>query len=153
MHPYTEAALRRLGASADGFASEPLDAEHVEWADLILTMTADHRDEVLAVSPRGMRKVFTLGEAAALSGDLPATIASDDLAGLLGQARGRRRGALHADDVTDPIEGPAGLHEEVVDEIARHLSTLLDALAVRMPRESDTVQMVRLPPVPPARRA
>jgi hypothetical protein len=52
-------------------------------------------------------------------------------------------------DVVDPIEGPFGVHADVVDQIAAalgHITRILDGRGI----EASTVRMPRLPPVPNA---
>ena len=144
VHPHTAAALARLGIRTDGFASRRLSAADAEWADLILTISAQHRDAVLAVYPRGLRKVLTLREAAALSTVLPSGLDADRLAAALAEARSLHRGVVGDYDVVDPIDGPAELHAGVVDHISAALRTLL---AVLVPGDA-TVRMPHLPPAP-----
>ncbi|HEX2073731.1 MAG TPA: hypothetical protein VHF92_08100 [Geodermatophilus sp.] len=145
VHPHTAAALARLGVGTDGFASRRLSAADAEWADLILTMTTDHRDAVLAVYPRGLRKVFTLREAAALSTVLPEDVEPARLVTALAEARSLHRGLVGAYDVVDPIDGPPDLHAEVVGQISAALGTLLAVLGA-----GDAVRRPHLPPVPGA---
>jgi protein-tyrosine phosphatase len=71
MHPYTAATLEALGVDAGGSAARRLGPECVEAADLVLTATADQRDEVLGMLPVALRRTFTLLEFARLSAHLP----------------------------------------------------------------------------------
>jgi protein-tyrosine phosphatase len=158
MHPYTEAALSRHGVDADEFTSRRLTEDVLDWADVVLTMTAQHRQEAVTLNPRALRKSFTLLEAEALlelvpPDQLEQAIASRDLADLFNRGRSLagarfRRGDL---DVVDPIDGPAALHLDVVDIIVGALSPLADVLD-RGRVHDMTVRMYRLPPVPPPRR-
>src|SRR4051794_12794403 len=66
MHPDTVQVLQRYGGGAPGFAAPQVTARMVEDADLTLTMTRDHRREVLEVAPRALARTFTVREAAAL---------------------------------------------------------------------------------------
>ncbi len=144
VHPHTTAALARLRIRTDGFASRRLSAADAERADLILTMTADHRDAVLSVYPRGLRKVFTLREAAALSTVPPEDVEPDRLAAAPAEARSLHRGVIGDFDCADPIDGPRALHAEVVDQISTALRTLLALLGA----DAATVRRPHLPPVP-----
>ncbi len=155
MHSRTERALARHGVDSAGFTSRRLSERDVEWADLVLTMTGDHRDEVVGISPRGLQKVFTLLEAAALAQALGSAWSpgSAPLGAALAQAlRDTRlrfapaRGP--AFDVPDPIEGSSQVHVNAVDQIASALDWLLPLLARPAPRGDDTARMPRLPPVP-----
>lgn len=153
VHPRTERALERHDIRADGFSSSRLTPEAVEWADLVLTMTSHHREEVVAVEPRGLRKVFTLLEAAALCQALPEHLRSpDQLPDALATTRSRFAAASGPDfDVADPIDGSSRVHVEVVDQIAEALAILAPALitvAEQPHLPAETVRMRRLPPVP-----
>jgi protein-tyrosine-phosphatase len=159
MHPYTEAALADHRVETRGFASRRLTEQDLDWSDLVLTMTAQHREEVVALSPRALRKTFTLLEAAALSEVLPsdrlesAASAADPPAAFVemlveARALARQRARPVDEGVPDPIQESAEFHAEVVGTIAAALSPLADVLP--RPRLSDaTVRMPRLPPVPP----
>ena len=155
VHPRTERALERHGVRADGFTSSRLTEEAVDWADLVLTMTSEHRDEVVAVAPRGLRKVFTLLEAAALYESLPQdSRRADLLPGALAAARAQfARAAGPGFDITDPIDGSGRLHVEVVDQIADALGVLAPAVGTALPPQEpadveQTLRIRRLPPVP-----
>jgi protein-tyrosine phosphatase len=158
IHPQTAAALERHRIDSSAFRSRRLSAEDVEWADLVLTMTTEHREEVVGVSPRGLRKVFTLIEAAALGAGLPAggSNSSDprargaQLVDALTEARALRRALPRDYDIVDPIDGPAELHMQVVAEVAAAVRVLIDVLDVPAMGEQ-TNRMNCLPPVPPRR--
>jgi protein-tyrosine-phosphatase len=158
MHPLTAAALDQHGVSAAGFASWRLTQEEVDWADLVLTMTTGHREEVLALRPGALRKVFTLREAAALAAHLPEGCLDGShpedrvarLAAALAEARALHRRLAEDFDVADPIDGPARAHAEAVDQIVAALEPLVAVLDTRLPTEH-TVRILRLPPVPAAR--
>jgi protein-tyrosine phosphatase len=62
-------ALAELGGDPEEFASRRITPAIIAEADLILTMTEDHRDKVLMVSPAALRRTFTLSEAARLIQD------------------------------------------------------------------------------------
>jgi protein-tyrosine-phosphatase len=156
MHPRTERALARHGVRADGFASRRLADADVEWADLVLTMTGEHRDEVAGISPRGLQKVFTVMEAAALAQTLGPDWAPESahprgpaLTQALRQARARfARSRGPEFDVPDPIEGPSRVHVEAVDQIAAALELVVPLLVGSGSLSDDTIRMPRLPPVP-----
>lgn len=135
MAPHSARALERLGGDAAGFRSQHLTAELAESADLILTMTRDHRSAVLRLAPRGLRRTFTLAEAADLLGlaDLtglgltPMEQRARELGLRLDAARSRRRASL-ADDIADPMGQRAGVHADVAGQIDRALTGLAEAL-------------------------
>ncbi|MFD2092776.1 arsenate reductase/protein-tyrosine-phosphatase family protein [Blastococcus deserti] len=155
IHPSTARALRAHGVSGAGFESSRLSEEYIHWADLVLTMTAEHRDDAVAVSPRALHKCFTLLEAAALASaltqqraQLPAGRRGAAVAAALRDTRmqfARAKGSEF--DVVDPIDGPDELHGRVVDQIAGALAALLPLLEGADHGEP-TVRMPRLPPVP-----
>lgn len=156
VHPLTERALARYEIRPDSFTSRRLSAPDVDWADLVLTMTDEHREHVVGVNPRGMSKVFTLLEAAALAQTLAGGAfeprngerRGTRLAGALRDARARHaRANGPAFNVTDPIDGPPALHAEVVDQIAAAIDALVPVLDVPG-RSEQTAPMRRLPPVP-----
>src|SRR3954453_22392897 len=74
MHPDSALVLQGFGAEAGDFRARQLVDDMASDADLTLTMTREHRDQVLRRAPRAMAKTFTLREAADLvarSGDAP----------------------------------------------------------------------------------
>lgn len=157
IHPSTERALLRHRVPADGFLSRPLSEHDIEWADLVFTMTGQHREDVLAVSPRGLHKSFTLIEAAALCLAIPQPRVrrpeirrGEAVAATLRDVRHHFARAHGPDyDIVDPIDGPEDLHAAVVDKIAAALDHIRPVLA-GMDSEPPTVRMPRLPPVPRA---
>ena len=155
VHPGTKAALQRRGLDGGSHSSRRLSRADLDWADVVLTMTATHREAVLALDPRCLRRTFTLREAAALCAELTprrlAAVAPGDrgavLADALAEVRAtRRRPAM--EDIEDPIDGPAALHSHAVDEIATALRTLFVAVSRQLSGRNDTMRVPRLPPVP-----
>lgn len=73
--PATDEAVRAAAeweVDLTGHRARLLDAELVDKADLILTMTQDHKRHILERFPRAAGKVFTLAEYAAPGeGDIP----------------------------------------------------------------------------------
>jgi protein-tyrosine phosphatase len=134
MHPLSAQLLERLGGDPAGFVARQLTDAMIASADLVLTMTRDHRAEVLGRNPRGMARTFTLREAADLlgriDGALPGVSPSDRARALVqamaGQRSRRRSGG--EDDIADPIGGPAEVHAETARAVADSLRPLLDAL-------------------------
>jgi protein-tyrosine phosphatase len=137
MHPPAAAALRELGIESDGFRATWLREEHVRWADLVLTATAEHRSAVLGLEPRALRRTFTLRELARLAADVPASELpsgppGERLAALAAGAADLR--ATHpprsrtADDVDDPYGGPP----EAYRRAAREIADALDAVLARV---------------------
>jgi protein-tyrosine phosphatase len=118
--------LQRRRISPLGFDSHPLTPALVAGADLVLTATRAHRDEVVSRQPAALRRTFTWRELAWLVGgltpaDLPGRTASERLAGLAAIVT-RRRGALtppppQSLDIVDPVGGPPGAVEISAQDI------------------------------------
>jgi protein-tyrosine phosphatase len=135
MDRHSAQALARRGGDGAQIRARALTAELAAGADLVLTMTRRHRRAVLALSPKGLRRTFTLLEAADLVRDVDmrdlVTAPLDDRIRELGlrlDARRALRVATDADDVLDPIGRRAPVHEQVADSIAGTLHPLLSAL-------------------------
>lgn len=135
MDPHAAAALVGLGGDPGGFRSREFTRELAQDADLVLTMTRDQRRTVLEANPRGLRRTFTLAEAADLlrRADLtglsllPLTARTRELGRRLDAARAGRPTA-DGDDTADPIGQHAGVHEEVAGLVAAALRPLADVL-------------------------
>lgn len=61
------AVIERLGGDASDFAARQLTAKIANDADLVITMTKAHRDAVLELAPRRLRKTFILSAASLLA--------------------------------------------------------------------------------------
>lgn len=55
-------ALRELGIDLTRHRSQVVTAALIDEADLVLTMTNSHKNQVLALKPNASKKVFTLSE-------------------------------------------------------------------------------------------
>lgn len=139
MHPDSALVLQGYGAEPGDFVARQLEEAHVREADLVLTMTRAHRDDVLARSPRALARTFTLREAADLLARLesppPAGSGVQEAGVVLVQAlaAGRaHRSSGRDDDVPDPVGKPLDAHAEAGELIAGALLPLLDRL--RRPR-------------------
>jgi protein-tyrosine phosphatase len=124
--------LERLGASAEGFCSQPLEHQLVEDADLILTATRGHRSEVVGRFPGALRRNFTVREFAALVDGVDADSPAD-----LVHAAYRRRSAAGDDvDLLDPFRQPPAIHRAVADQIAAAVDVVADRLAASAARSA-----------------
>lgn len=133
MNEAARRVLARRGITeTDSHASSPLD-RWVPWADLILTMTRSHRDDVLAAYPGLEGKVYVLAQWA-----LPAEWdhRKKHLASLWGETGPleelrRAEGAVASLEVSDPFGGDDGHYEAA----AGQLDFLLQQVAVRLHTE------------------
>ncbi|MGD9618300.1 low molecular weight phosphatase family protein [Mycolicibacterium sp.] len=120
IHPDAAVVLERLGGDASDFAARRFTPNIGLQADLVLTMTRAHRDTVLEVAPRILRKVFTLTEAELLISQFNPRDVSD-LGGL------RSYVAAHdLTDILDPIGQDAEFFARVGSQIASVLPPVLE---------------------------
>jgi protein-tyrosine phosphatase len=132
--PTAAVELERRRLSSLGFTSHPVEAALVRGADLVLTATRAHRDEVISACPAALRRTFTWRELAWLvsglsQAELPGRTARERLAVLAAVAtacRGRLQAPLpHLLDIADPVDGPAGAVAAAADEIERALAPVI----------------------------
>ena len=135
MHPHSVEALTELGGDPGNFRSRQLTSEMLRSADLVLTMTRAHRRTALELDARGLRRTFTLSEAAGLAQvaaveDLRSArpdLRAGMLAARLDGARSLRPGS-DADDIPDPVEQPLRVHRSVAARITAELDVLAAVL-------------------------
>ena len=135
--PAAAVELERRGVSSLGFDSHPISAALVKGADLVLTATRAHRDEVLSEYPFALGRVFTWRELGWLVGaltpdQLPGRTAAERLRALPAAAAARR-GVLVPPppaelDISDPVGGPDGAVAVAAVEIEQALRPLLRLL-------------------------
>lgn len=65
--PHASKVLKERGIEHN-HSSSRLDAELIEWSDLILTMTANHKQAILMYYPAAANKVHTLREYVGVEG-------------------------------------------------------------------------------------
>ncbi|PQE00644.1 low molecular weight phosphatase family protein [Mycobacterium sp. EPG1] len=118
IHPYAALVIEGLGADPTNFSARQLNPRIASGADLILTMTQEHRDQVLERAPRAFRRTFTLTEAAQLA-RLPAADSVADLADL------RTMSGPKVTDIPDPINRDIGVFEDVGSLIADCIPPIL----------------------------
>jgi protein-tyrosine phosphatase len=156
MDPNSARALADLGGRPEAFLSRQIQPGDAVGADLTLTMTGQHRHQVLKRSPRALRRTFTLAEAVALMElvdpreltaitALPMERRAGELAARLNDARLHRR-TSPADDIADPIGQPRRVHREVAETIEGHLEIITQLLFASLPPA--TVMMQAVSPAP-----
>lgn len=118
-------AVRQMGARLEGHRSSQLAAHDVAAADLILTMTREHRQGVLRLFPQARGKVFTLKEFASGQG-------GQGEAKGVGKGAWREEGVLFGSkewDVEDPVGQPLDAYLVCAREIRRAVEQVVDRLA------------------------
>lgn len=128
-HPIQEDAarvLKELGGDTVDFAARQLTLKVASQADLIITMTAVHRDAVLELAPHRLNRTFTLSEASLLASRNAETVA--DLASLRPQLEPGERA-----DIPDPI----GQHVEIYSEVGSQIAELLPPVLEMCRRSSN----------------
>ena len=140
MDPASARVLQALGGDPEGVRARQLTDRIAASADLTLTMTRDHRRDVLSRAPRALARTFTLREAAGLlellgpDVDLPGedpAVRARALVKQMAATRARRPGG-GSDDVPDPIGQPDEVHAAVGETVAEALRPVLDAFAAAL---------------------
>lgn len=125
MYEHMAAELVRRGVDPSGFRSRRLTPALVDAADLVLTMSATHRDFVLQERPNAVTRTFTLGQLARALDDVPR-----EVTGLEAVAAGRRLRATA--DAADDVEDPYGRGPAAAAVAADRLDELLDRILLRL---------------------
>ena len=118
------AAGVEAGIDISGHRSARFVADLADWADVVLTMTVEQREEVLEAAPHAASTTFTLKEAVALLRELPPPVPPIDRESLARRIaelhRLRVEGAAPAvadEDVADPLGMSALTYRAVAAEI------------------------------------
>jgi protein-tyrosine phosphatase len=77
IQPFAARTLEKLGGDASDFAAQQLTQRVAADADLVLTMTTAHRDDVLKLAPHQLHRTFTLREACRLATECNARNVAD----------------------------------------------------------------------------
>jgi protein-tyrosine phosphatase len=120
IEPYAARALEKLGGDTSHFAARQFTPTIAGDADLVLTMTRAHRDDVLKLAPQQLHRTFTLPEAARLASECNARNVAD-LAGLRPQFRARE-----PSDIPDPMGRDEAFFALVGAQIADLLPPVLE---------------------------
>ncbi|WP_284439915.1 arsenate reductase/protein-tyrosine-phosphatase family protein [Cellulomonas wangsupingiae] len=128
--------VRAAGADAGSFAARRLTAAQVREADLVLTLTREHRSQVVRLVPAAVRRTFTLLELARLVDrvDPDALRAAGATPGARVRALPtlvpgvRQLGDVGPDDVPDPIGGSDAVYRATFDQISAAVEALATAL-------------------------
>ncbi|BBY17614.1 arsenate reductase/protein-tyrosine-phosphatase family protein [Mycolicibacterium litorale] len=115
IHDLAAQVLSDLGGETTDFAARLLTPKIASNADLVITMSRYHRDRVLEMAPRQLKKTYTLAEAAELVTEFGPT----SIAGLA-----RFRPLLAGDQAPD-IPDPIGQGPEAFAKVGRQIVDLL----------------------------
>ncbi|WP_449241655.1 low molecular weight protein arginine phosphatase [Desulfoscipio gibsoniae] len=63
--------LKEMGIDLSGHKSSQINPEDIERAELVLTMTRAHRDNLKRLVPGAVNKIYTLAEYVGCGGDIP----------------------------------------------------------------------------------
>lgn len=104
-------------------------------ADLVITMSAEHRRYILDEWPALGRKAFVIGHVAREMAQLPETVTLDTLVDRLWT----RRTAEDTDEVADPHGRGLAAAEAASRQIDQHLEFILSGLDLLHNRENETI--------------
>jgi protein-tyrosine phosphatase len=142
--PATEeavAAAADLGVDIAGHRARELGAEHIRAADLVIGMTEEHAEVVLALEPTAAERTFTLKELVRLLEAVPAPeVGPTPLETLRARVRQadalRRRGVVRNPfdtGVVDPLGEGLQVYRAVAWELREWCARLVDALVGEAP--------------------
>jgi protein-tyrosine phosphatase len=139
MEANAEAVLADFGADASGFVGRELLDEHVIRADLVLTATRDHRQQVISMGHSAGLRTFTLKEFTRLVRAIDQATLPPTSEGVVIRARALVRAAAalrgwllaptaEADEVYDPYGAPLPFFQSIGVEIHEALDPVVTAL-------------------------
>lgn len=141
MQPPMKQRVADYGAEVDGFAARQVTPSAVQSADLILTATRVHIEDMAAEVPEARDRMFTLPEFGRLLESLdrstlddaagPGATAAARLAALvpeLDRARRSTGSATREDDVVDPYMLPDSVYDTAFEQIREPIEAIARAL-------------------------
>jgi protein-tyrosine phosphatase len=110
--------------------STPFAGDLAEWADLIVTMTGEQREEVLESVPDAGPKTFTMKELVALFGGLPPADGHtrEAMVSRIADADRLRRSGEGPRPADEDVADPIGMSEDTYRSVGWELEELTDAL-------------------------
>jgi protein-tyrosine-phosphatase len=133
--PETIEAAAERGVDVAHLRSTPIERQEIERADLIITMAAEHRDEILHIDPEAESKTFTLKELVRLLADLPEPAPNADRDAHLArvaEAHTLRSGPdapeIRDEDVSDPLGLGLQTYRVKAWEIEENVDALIQGL-------------------------
>lgn len=143
--------LHEVGVASDGFIARQLNEDNVSGNDLILALTDEHRSSIVAMSPRLLKRTYTVREFAAVLDELAAmpdgllprgsdtTTVETRWAALLKAApvarhaaRTKMEGNL---DVVDPYRQSDPAYDRMVDELLPALRSIVNFESVHATKQ------------------
>ncbi len=127
--PMNQPMVEVLGSGVTGhepFRSRRLTTAELEWADVVLTAEASHRQFILDDNPALFRKVFSLGQFVETVGDIGAGVHGRDLLAAMQHRRGPASTEL---DVADPYRRGDKAARAAADHVDRLLAVAIRALS------------------------
>ena len=119
--------MKEHGISIDDHRTIELDAELVDWADLIIGMSREHVRDTVREFPHAANKSFTMKGVLELLGDLPPY--TETVAWLDAAASMRERAESISDaDIDDPIGEREAAYRRVAAEIAGLVANFAEGL-------------------------
>ena len=128
--PEAVQAAEERGVSIEDLRSTPMAPDLVAAADLVITMTAEQRSEVLKAAPEAAEKVFTLKELAVLTRALPPPGAPsrDGARARIADAHVLRSGQDAPKQWDEDVSDPIGLGLGTYRAVAWEIESLVDEL-------------------------
>jgi protein-tyrosine phosphatase len=125
------AALGELGIDPSRHRARQFEPWMATDADLILTASREHRDQVMTELPSFYKRIFTMKEFARLVNGVEPSEPSEPAAVVAAAAARRGQGprvAPEDDDVRDPYRGAINHAKTIAEEITETVYATLDAL-------------------------
>lgn len=124
--------MAHFGGTAGGFVSRQLEEAMLTESSIVLPLTVEHRDAIIRMSPRMLKRAYTLVEfarilrtirldknAAIVKGSSPEAVAQrwEELPMLAANYRSASKPSAAGDDVIDPYRRDSAIHQQMVEEI------------------------------------
>lgn len=134
-------SLKRAGGSAGGFLARQLTEAHLKDADFVLALTEGHRSAVVSMSPRMLKRAYTVREFARVLEVIAAAGSDLHRGGGLEEVRARwnelpKVAARHryearelvpgGNDVIDPYRESTAVYQQMTDELLPALQGIVD---------------------------
>ncbi len=126
--PELYAAAPGLHDRLAGHRGRLLDPAMVRAADLVLAVTAEHRQEVLAETPAALKRTFTITEFSQVLAHLGLRPGADPQAWRAAITEiARHRAGVQAADIEDPYGQPQAAYDAMIVQVRPALDVLVEA--------------------------